>query len=433
MTIVIDQRKSNKTNGCPAFRRGMTILIVLLLFSRDGSANSFRFLNRIYSPRIGALAGAFTARYGDVTGLFINPAGLAYIDHHQITMNVMDHFLDLKGGMIGYHHPLPKWGNVSFGVLYFDYGSFKEVDRYGLETGRNFSAKDLAFAVSYSFDLGDQLALGLSIKQIYSRMDQYQAAAIASDLGILYFPGFISGTSVGLALLNSGYNFHPYQKIKEQMPFVLRMGLSYELLSLPLTVSLELDHRFGEHNDFAGVPVSLSMGGEYSFRESIIMRIGYNHQQRKDLSIISRDFYTGFSVGFGIHLDNHSLDYCFNDCGALGNLHRLGVTFRFEKLRLKRKTIRPDGVLLNPPKNLRIEPFDGQMILRWDGVEDCSYNVYVCHTEQREWRRINRQLLSQLRLTIKRPKVEGIYNFTVTAVINNTESPFAHPVSIAID
>lgn len=142
--------KINRLVQCSSLHVLLIIFFIFTVHIPSIAGNSFRFLNRIYSPRISALAGAYTTQYGDVNGIFINPAGLAYIENNQLCMSYIRHLLDFNGCMIGFTHPMSIWGNLSIGIIIFDYGNFEQIDKYGIYTGRNFSARDMAFAASYA-------------------------------------------------------------------------------------------------------------------------------------------------------------------------------------------------------------------------------------------------------------------------------------------
>ncbi len=236
--------------------KAVVCLALLLTISHIRPAGSagygFHFLNRIYSPRMGSLAGANNTVYGDINGIFINPAGLAFIENKQLCLNYVSHLLDMRGGMLGYNLPVTPWGNLSFGVLHFDYGEFEEIDKFGINTGRTFSAKDIAMAAAYSYPVGEQFACAVTAKYIFSELDQYRANAAAFDMGLLYRPSYLKGSALGIALLNAGNNFDPYRETKEELPLTLSAGVSLALSSVPATFYFSSNHLFGGNN--AGDP-----------------------------------------------------------------------------------------------------------------------------------------------------------------------------------
>ena len=406
--------------------------VLIVLYSESLTASSFHFLKFAYSPRIAALAGANTAQFGDVAGIFINPAGLAYLDRHEISLNVMDHLLDFKGGMLGYTCPTIGWGNVSLGMLYLDYGNFDEIDKYGTLTGRSFGAKDFAFAVSYAYRIDGSLAFGANLKYIYSSLGPYHAAAVATDLGILYQPPFIKGTSVGLAFLNSGHNFEPYHEIKEHLPFMLKLGISQRFASLPVSLHANLTWDIGDKDDPNASPVTFSVGSEYCMFERMTFRFGYDHGKRRDLSDISTHVFTGFAFGIGIHLEHNTLDYSINDYGPLGTVHRFGVSFHFSKIARSREDTVEEPIILNPPQNVVIISSNSFHTLSWKTEKGMSYNVYARHADQVEWTKITPKPISNDKIDLIRSKRSGRYFFVVTTVKGNNESHFSIPVSVMV-
>lgn len=343
----------------------------------------------------------------------------------------MDHLLDFKAGMLGYTYPTKHWGNLSVGIIYFNYGDFEEIDKYGLVTGRNLSARDATFAVSYAYRINDRLAVGSNIKLIYSTMDRYDATAVATDLGILYRPHFIDGTSVGFTLLHSGSNFNPYHETKEQLPLAIKLGASYRFTLIPLTLHASLNYAVEEKDYLNRSPLTFSLGGEYMIFEKIAIRIGYDHRKHRDLSIPENRVLTGFSAGVGIQLENNSLDYALNDYGPLGLVHRFGVTFHFKAPGLRRETGGIEHVPM--PQNLTAELAEDFITLAWKGGKNVFYNVYARYSGQAEWTKINVRPLSRHGIRIKQPETRGIYFFAVKALEKDRESEFSVPVSIVIE
>ena len=428
-----------KINNLVRFSSMKILLIILLLLSfhtLTKAGNSFGFLNRIYSPRISALAGAYTAHYGDVNGIFVNPAGLAYIENNQLCMSYVRHLLDFNGGMIGFAHPMSIWGNLSIAIITFDYGNFDQIDKYGIYTGRNFSARDMAVAISYANYFTDQFAYAITVKYILSEIDQYKAAADAIDIGFLYRSTFIKGTSFGVALLNWGYNFDPYQEIKENLPVTLAVGISQKFSDVPITFNLSFNHALGENNYSIDKSLDFSLGSEISLLENLNIRLGYDNQKRKDLSLSSYNSFAGFSFGFGLNFENNSLDYSYNHYGALGLAHHFGFTFNFAKRNIRKILLKGSPIheikSLNPPEDVKIALTSNNIIITWQYEKGMAHNLYVRDARQSEWIKINDKPLLKDTAKLKKSYFEGKYDFAVTAIQQYTESELSKPVSIHI-
>ena len=407
------------------------IITLFILMSKSATADSFTFLNMIYSPRLAALAGSGTADLGDVTGLFMNPAGVAYIDRHEVSLSYMNHMLEFKGGMIGYTCPMAGWGNMSIGIVYLDYGSFEEIDKYGIMTGQEYIARDVAMAVSYAYRIDGQLAFGMNLKYIHSSLGQYHAAALSSDLGILYSPSFIKGMSVGMALLNSGHNFQPYDKKTEHLPLNLKIGIAHRFVSFPFrlytTARWDIVGNYEEN-----LPLAFSAGCEYTLGNRFSIRLGYDHQKHHDLSYISGSGSSGFSCGFGIHLEHNCLDYAINDFGALGFVHRFGVTFHLKESKYIDKKTANEVKSLIPPQNVAMYTSQQNIFISWDKQDQAKYDVFVRNSNYEEWIKITPKSISQNSIELLKPTRKGTYFFAVKAIRKDTVSDYSVPVSISI-
>jgi len=123
------------------------VIIVLtssaMLYAEGALTNGFEFLNTDYNARSSAMGRSFLTMRGDISGMFVNPAGMAYTENKQYAFNYTNYLLDVNAGFAGYAHILPKFGILSVGLIYMDYGSFKETDEYAVETGQTFNAGDI--------------------------------------------------------------------------------------------------------------------------------------------------------------------------------------------------------------------------------------------------------------------------------------------------
>jgi hypothetical protein len=76
------------------------VLILVLLpncLSADERNSSFQFLNALYSPRLASLGASYSSLGEDISAMYSNPAGLAWMGRGEITCNYGDYLLDLKG------------------------------------------------------------------------------------------------------------------------------------------------------------------------------------------------------------------------------------------------------------------------------------------------------------------------------------------------
>ena len=67
-----------------------------------------------------------------------------------------------------------------------------------------------------------------------------------------------------------------------------------------------------------------------------MLRIGYNHQRRRELSVVNLRSLSGFSGGVGINLKAFILDYGFAVYHQAGSSKHLGLRIELDKLKRKK-------------------------------------------------------------------------------------------------
>ncbi len=301
------------------------LLFVQIAWAGSGLTSAFEFLRTDYNPRTAAMSDAFLTIRGDVNGLFVNPAGGAYIGQRQFYFNYTNYLLDINGGSAGYTHLLPRWGRLSVGVQYMDYGKFDETNEYAESTGRTFGAHDFALGVSLADTLGDHFSYGVTLKYVFSMIENYTAQALALDFGLLYEAPFEKDLFFAVVLSNVGQNFDPYADLTETLPVRLRLGVSKKLEHLPLEIGVTLNDLNVAGENLSERVKRFAVGGEFRLSKMLRLRLGYNNDLHSGLGSTTQDKFGGLSGGFGVNWKNYRFDYAFSNMSALGSVHRVGV------------------------------------------------------------------------------------------------------------
>jgi len=305
----------------------LTFAFAKLTYSQDRPA--YDFLRVDPSARASALAGAFETYTDDPNIIFYNPAGLSTITRKQVSAAFGKYLLDINFGAASFGMNYKDIGWFGVGVKYFNYGSFNYTDENGVASG-TFGANDVMVALGYSNYLYEVVNYGVNAKFIYSNIAEYKSAAVAFDLGLMYLiPA--EQISIGLSLNNFGSQLSSYIDTKEKLPLDLRMGFSKKLEHLPLRLSVSLTNINEKRDKFIQYFKSFSLGGEFTFSENVLARIGYSNERRQDLKLGSSLGIAGFSAGIGIRfLERYSFDYSLNSLGKVGATHRFNLGYSFD-------------------------------------------------------------------------------------------------------
>ncbi len=303
----------------------LLLLLTGNIFAGNG-ASGFEFLRTDFSPKSSAMGGAFVAMRGDITSLFHNPAGMAYMENRQVMASYTDYVIDIGGGVAAYSDRLPGYGQITASIIYMDYGSFDEANQFAEKTGRTYGASDLALAVSLSNFLQEGLAYGVTVKYARSSIDVWNASALALDFGLLYEVPFENDLFIGISLFNIGKALTAFVDTKESLPTSLRIGFAKKLEHLPLEFNASLN----DVNVNAGSVWEhlrrFSVGGEFTLSQMLRLRLGYDNELHSSLKTDSGAGFSGVNIGFGLYWNEYRLDYGFSSFGDLGNTHRFGIS-----------------------------------------------------------------------------------------------------------
>jgi hypothetical protein len=292
---------------------------------------AFDFLRVDPTARSSALAGAFETYTDDPNIIFYNPAGLSTVTQKQVSATFGKYLLDINFGTASFAMKYKNVGWFGAGVKYFNYGSFNRTDENGIISG-TFHANDIMFSVGYSNLIYDEVNYGINVKYIVSQIAEYNSNAVAFDFGLLYIiPS--QDLNIALTVNNYGEQLAAYISSKEKLPLDVRIGVSKKLEHLPLRLSVSLSNINDNTIKFLDVKrlKSFAIGGEFYLSDYVSARIGYNNENRQDLSLGSSIGITGFSAGLGIKFaSKYKFDYSLNSFGKVGSTHRFNVGYIFD-------------------------------------------------------------------------------------------------------
>lgn len=343
-----------------------TLLFILFfgmpLFSQEPSrvgTTAANFLELGYGTAGSAMGDAYVSIANDLSAIYWNPAGLAKLRHNQVMALYQPWVIDINSSMMSVGIHMPSLGTMALGIINVDYGEM-EVTTLDMQngTGELFSAKDLAFTLSFARGITDWFAFGTSAKYVSSSIWHSNAGAFAMDMGVQIKTGFLAhgenrehGLNIGMSISNygtrmkydgidllvavdidpnEGGNFGnaagQFRLQDWELPLLFRIGMSFSPIvagDQKLTVALDALHpnNNGEY---------VNAGVQYSWRNkhfgTFYLRGGYK-------ALFLEDSQFGPSFGFGIdyRLNNAGvqIDYGFRDIGILGNVHAFGLGLSF--------------------------------------------------------------------------------------------------------
>jgi hypothetical protein len=345
------------------------ILVLLLLnFCNSGFAQkphrvgttAVNFLEIGFGSAGSAMGDAYVSLTRDLSSIYWNPAGLAYMEQSEAHFVYQPWIADISTGFTGVGLVLPRLGTFGLGLTYVGYGEM-EVTNLTMQdgTGEMFSANDFAVNLSYGRRLANWFAFGGSLKYVSSKIWHTSASAFAVDLGVIVNTHFLSmtgkredGINIGMSISNYGTkmtydgldllqsidilpneagNFRDvagkFQLQSWELPLIFRIGLSYSPLiigSQRLTLAMDALH---PNNNMESVNVGAEYKINFPTTGDFYLRSGYK-------ALFLDDSEYGFSFGSGLilrlmHNVGLKIDYAYRGVGILGKSHcyTIGVMF----------------------------------------------------------------------------------------------------------
>ncbi len=323
------------------FRRILFLLSAFVLSvsatAQTGGNNTYEFLNLPISARVSALGGnLISVKDNDLNVSLINPSLLSDSMSNNVALSYINYFADINYGYVAYAKHFDNIGNFSAGIHYLDYGKFIRADEIGITDG-TFGASEMSFNLAYAKSILDtNLTIGVTLKTIYSQLENYSSWGSAIDLGATYVRPS-KGFAAALVVKNMGRQWKPYTEgNREKLPFEIQIGISKKPKHVPFRFSLVYENLEKwdltyidpanpplTEDPLTGEPIKqnkakiwgdkfmrhMVIGGEFIITKNFFLRVGYNYQRRKELKIPEKRGSAGFSFGFGFRIYKFHISY----------------------------------------------------------------------------------------------------------------------------
>jgi len=239
-------------------------LLLTFCFAQEGGVPG-ALLNYGMSPRTIALGKAFTGLADDQEAIYYNPAGLTQL----LTQTVKASYLSLYGsqlGYVGYAIPTRKFGSLGLSLIYFTSRDIDAKDEF-ISSHAPFDFTQNCFIFSYAFQPVKPIGFGINLKLMTSKIAQYGAIGVGSDVGIFLFPR--GNLTFGIACQNIlGPKLTHYERTDE-IPVTFRGGGALKLYQGRLTIVVDvvknvLEYTSVEHHigiEFVPVSPMLTLRG----------------------------------------------------------------------------------------------------------------------------------------------------------------------------
>ncbi len=349
-------------------KKYLTILIVIVFLVNSGASQEIyrygttaaNFLEIGVGSAGSAMGEAYVAVANDLSSIYWNPAGLAFIMGKEAQFMIQPWIVDINTTFVGAASHIKNVGTIAMGITQIGYGDITVTNLAHQDgTGEFYTANELAATLSFGRKLADWFAFGASGKIIHSAIWHTAANAFAIDLGVTVQTGFFSlskkpedGLTIGMSISNYGTRMQydgidllnpidisenengnygdvagQFRTQQWELPLIFRIGTSIRpIATRNHSFILAIDALHPNNNS-----ESLNIGTEYSYTIPgylrAFIRAGY-----KGLNMNSSIY--GLTEGAGIeyfYMNNKSLtvDYAYKTMGILGNISAYTISLSF--------------------------------------------------------------------------------------------------------
>ena len=297
--------------------------------------------------RIAAMGNAGATAAQGLGGVYYNPAAVATAEGREVQFSHSQWLADIRFAHVILAMPVGKWGNGYASITSLNSGDIlvRTVEQ-PLGTGERYQVSDIALAVGAGRFITDRFSVGVQVTYLQETIWNSSAGTMALNIGTLYRTSE-QGLHIGSSLSHFGtrarydgrdlrilYDNDPSRYgdngtlpgLRSTDPFALptlfRVGLGWpHRFNRDHAIQLALDaHHPGDSEE------SVSLGGEWAFRELFALRAGW-----QDLFL--PDTESGATLGAGFRGQagdyRYHCDYAWADHGRLGQAHRLSVGVSF--------------------------------------------------------------------------------------------------------
>ncbi len=278
-------------------------------------AQSALFLDMGSGPELG-MGSASAAIARGPAAAFWNPAGLGFPSSQALFFSHWEHFEGIRLEHLAWLLPT-KVGSFSFSVGGLYTGGLERRTGPTPEPEGTFGYYDAFLGLSYSRSFGDAASVGLSVKPLFSKIDDSQAFGVAFDLGGIYRLGSLC---LGLALRNLGPGLK-YEAESTPLPSQARLGLGFTSSLARLGFDVGYSFFDGHFAYFGGV--------EATPVQALSLRLGYSGDLWGDWGDESLEpgLLSGLTAGLEVRVAALGVGYAFRDYENIGGSHRIYLTY----------------------------------------------------------------------------------------------------------
>ncbi|HKJ06637.1 MAG TPA: type IX secretion system protein PorQ [Flavobacteriaceae bacterium] len=309
-------------------------------YSQVGGERVYNFLNITSFAKQASLGGKTLTLLNNVNQPVWNPSTINTALSDVISVNYLNYLTDVNLASLSYAKNFNNLGTFHSNITYLNYGKFIEADEDGNELG-TFKAYDLALNIGYAYQIPNSYwVVGANLKFINSIIQNYSSFGLATDLGFLY-NNKNKPYVVTVVARNLGYQLSSYNEYREKLPLDIALGFAYQLQNVPMKWHLTIDsvqqwdisvsNPSNSETDLEGNTTEeeigffnnalrhFTLGVELFPKNNFNLNLGYNFRRAKELNLVDKRSFAGFTAGFGLKMNTFRINYAFSKYHSASN------------------------------------------------------------------------------------------------------------------
>lgn len=336
--------------------RSGILITSILIFGIIGNARteqikkvgqtSMKWLSIPIGARATGMGTAYFCMSGSVDNILWNPAGVSYLESHEISISHLSWIADINqsAGLIGL-----VFGNIgvfTISIRYLDFGEINGTrlssSAQGWEYTEVFNPSSYQVGFGYSNKMSESFSYGIHLSYAAENLGTIEYAPVVGgsagdpiqessslsiinmDFGVLYYTGF-HDLRIGMTLKNFSQE-KGYGNVDSPVPMDLRLGMAMDIFNFFMEESRDHDLTFAfdlsHPRDYSE---RLHFGLEYVYNKLFALRMGYKSNYDEENIAFGAGILPNFSIG-GIKF---GLDYAFVPFGIFDSVQTFSFTIRF--------------------------------------------------------------------------------------------------------
>jgi len=234
-------------------------------FSKSGTAG-LQFLKIGIGAKETAMGEAVASLVNDANSVYWNPSGIASVENYEVSFSYNSWLANSRHNSAVFAFPLSSFV-FALSVAALQIKEFEETTALMPDgTGRMVSAGDYVFGLAAARKFTDRLSIGVQVKYVHEKLDDYSINNVLFDVGAIYKTGFRDLT-LGFSL----QHFGPDMRLLNQdfrTPLLFRLSASDKFIiseDIVFTAAAELVHPT-DNNERANLGVELQLLKYFSIR-----------------------------------------------------------------------------------------------------------------------------------------------------------------------